>query len=204
MATKKRSRRRQKKDLIDLFRDDYPLRIFDYERRLRPLLASALLRAGVTAIAFYGIGFGLGYFSWLRGMLEDTAFFKLVWILMIPATVAALLVWLLMKNRFEYPLRQEIAGRILTNEEGEAPLWCFAPVLAELAPNDSASRQLLQCLRQGRRDEVAPEEYCQLVQTIDGLLASSGERSLSLETLSEIEANLASAAGKSGRTNTST
>ncbi len=193
MATKKRSRRRQKKDLIERFQADYPAHIFNYEKRLRPLLASALLRAGLTAIAFYGIGFGLGYFSWLRGMLVDAAFFKLVWILMIPATVAALLVWILMKNRAEYPLRQEINSRMASSEAGDSPLGCFLPLFEALDPNDVVSRQVMKNLRQGNLEKVSPEEYCQLVLSVERLLSDSGERALSFDVLDEIENNLAEA-----------
>jgi len=191
MATKRRSRRRLKKAVADGFRERFPTEVFDYQRRLRPRLASALLRAGLTAIVAYGIGFGLGYFSWLRGMIGDTAFFKLVWILMIPATVAAPLVWLILKNRSEYPLRQEIRSRIEDYETGDAPLWCYAPIVQALAPNEHATRQVLQASRTGRIEAIAPEDYCQAVLTIGRLFDESGERALDLESLSEVESNLA-------------
>ncbi len=194
MATKRRSRRRLKKSVVERFREDFPLAVFDYDRRLRPRLASALLRAGLTAIAAYGIGFGLGYFSWLRGMIDDGAFFKLVWILMIPATVAALLVWLILRNRYEYPLRREILERIRDREHGGTPLWCYAPVVQSLAPNDHATREVLRASRQERADGVGPEDYCQAVQAIDRLFADSGDRALGVDVLAEVEANLSRAA----------
>ena len=199
MATKKRSRRRLKKGVVEGLRERYPAAVFDYERRLRPRLASALMRAGLTAIVAYGVGFGLGYFSWLRGMVTDTAFFKLVWILMIPATVAALLVWLILKNRAEYPLRQEILTRIRDRETGDAPLWCYAPVVQALAPNEHGVREILLASREGRIDDIVPEDYCRAVLTLERLLDESGERALAIDVLSEIETNLSCAAAEAAK-----
>lgn len=190
MAARSRSRRRLKKACGERFRADFPREVFDYERRLRPRLAGALMRAGVTAIAAYGIGFGLGYFAWLRHTISDQAFFKLVWIFMIPSTVAALFIWLILKNRAEYPLRQEILTRMRDREQGDAPLWCYAPIVQALAPNDHALRQVLLDSREGRYEAIAPEDYCRTVLEIGRLLDESGERALASEVLAEVEDNL--------------
>lgn len=190
MAEKPRSRRRLQKDILARFESTYNVDDFNFKRRLQPLMASALLRAALTALAFYSIGFGLGYFSWLRSMIDDTVFMKLVWILMIPSTVAALMVWLIMKNRFEYPVRKEFNDRIRAIEGDNGMLWRYGPVMAQLAANDVDTKSLIAASQKGDFAAMAPDDYCPAVLRIHETLKGMGEQSLRLEAAAEIADNL--------------
>lgn len=193
MAEKPKSRRRLQKDILARFEETYDLEAFKFRRRLQPLMASALLRAALTAIAFYSIGFGMGYFSWLRAMINDTVFMKLVWILMIPSTVAALMVWLIMKNRLEFPVRQELNERIRTIEGEDGMLWRYGPIMAQLAANDLDTKSLIMASRQGDFAAMAPDDYCPAVLRIHETLSGAGEQSLRLDTAAEVAENLENA-----------
>lgn len=190
MAEKPRSRRRLQKDILTSFEATYDLEAFKFRRRLQPLMATALLRAALTAIACYSIGFGLGYFSWLRAMINDSVFMKVVWILMIPSTVAALVVWLIMKNRLEYPIRQELNDRIRAIEGENGMLWRYGPVMAQLAVNDLDTKTLITASRQGDFAAMAPDDYCPAVLRIHETLSGAGEQSLRLEIAAEVAENL--------------
>ena len=195
MAEKPKSRRRLQKDILTRFEATYDLDVFNFRRRLQPLMASALLRAALTAIAFYSIGFGLGYFSWLRAMINDSVFMKVVWILMIPSTVAALVVWLIMKNRFEFPVRQELNERIRIIEGEDGMLWRYGPVMAQLAADDLDTKSLVTASRQGDFPAMAPDDYCPAVLRIHETLSGAGEQSLRLDTAAEVAENLENAPG---------
>jgi len=190
VAEKPRSRRRLQKDILTSFEATYDLEAFKFRRRLQPLMATALLRAALTAIACYSIGFGLGYFSWLRAMINDSVFMKVVWILMIPSTVAALVVWLIMKNRLEYPIRQELNDRIRAIEGENGMLWRYGPVMAQLAVNDLDTKTLITASRQGDFAAMAPDDYCPAVLRIHETLSGAGEQSLRLEIAAEVAENL--------------
>ncbi len=190
MAEKPKSRRRLQKDILASFEATYDLEAFRFRRRLQPLMASALLRAALTAIIFYSLGFGLGYFSWLRAMINDTVFFKLVWILMIPSTVAALVVWLIMKNRFEYPIRRELNDQIRSIEGNDGMLWRYGPIMDQLAATDLDTKTLVAASRQGDFSAMAPDDYCPAVLRIHETLSGAGEQSLRMDIAAEVAENL--------------
>ncbi len=186
MAEKPKSRRRLQREILARFEEIYDVSKLDFQRRLKPLLATALVRAGLTSIAFYGIGFGLGYFSWLRGMIDNATFMKLVWILMIPSTVAALMVWLIMKNRLEFPLRESINDEIKRIEGSDGMLWRFGPAMAQLAVSDLDTRSLIKASREGDFKTMAPEDYGPAVLRIHATLSAQGAHVLSRDLAVEI------------------
>jgi len=109
---------------------------------------------------------------------------------MIPSTVAALVVWLIMKNRFEYPIRKDLNDRIRAIEGEGGMLWRYGPVMAQLAANDLDTRSLVAASRQCDFAAMAPDDYCPAVLRIHETLSGAGEQSLHRETAAEVAENL--------------
>ncbi len=190
MAGRKKGRRRSKRELVRQFAQTFDLQRLDYRRRIRPAGGKAKLYGVLAAFMIYSAGFGVGYYGWHNQAVAYEAFAKLVWLLMIPATVIGVFCWLLARNRLEYPIRRDISEYMRALEAADGLLWRYAPLLAELCPDNYACKEVMALSREGRLADIAPEDYCRAVHDLHQALASSTSRAVSAETSEELARNL--------------
>lgn len=168
---------------MDLDRLDYPL-------RTRPIRGQAIMRGVTSAVVVYGIAFALGYYGWAQGAVSHDQFSDFVWIMMVPASAVGALAGLISKNRLEYPVREDIKGYIRELEGGGGWLWRYGPLLEAVAPGDAVQQSLIRHSREGRIEELTPEDYPRVVRRIEVAIGASTDPAVTEDVLGEVEQNL--------------
>lgn len=190
MATKNRSNKRHtKKQLIQRLEKTFDIKSLDYEKRLKPVKGKSLFVGVGIASLIYGAGFLLGFYALNNQTINNQMFVKMTWYLIVPATMAGMVVWMLIRNKLEFQLREELKIYIKKKEGEKGLLWRFSPIFSVLAPNDSTSKLVCQQSRDGKQDEIAPDDYTKSIQQLHQLLIKGDKHSLPEEALIEIESN---------------
>jgi len=190
MAEKKKNRRQIKKEILGHFEQTFDVPRLDYEARARPIRNKTKLVGVLAAGIIYGLGFAVGLFGWKSGAVDAAIFSKLVWIMMVPATVVGFVSWMIVSNRREYPIREEVNGYIRQIEGEEGVLWRYAPILSEVRPDDHVSKRVLQRSQEKSFSRIAPEDYGVAVTEIHAILGNSSTNPLSVEVVEEVAQNL--------------
>ncbi len=190
MAEKKKNRRQIKKEIQAEFEKTFDVARLDYEKRAKPIRDKTKLFGVLGAGIVYGLGFAVGMFGLQSGAVDATVFSKLVWVMMIPATVVGFVTWLIVSNRREYPLREEVTRYIRDIEGDEGMLWRYAPVLSEFKPDEHILKRVLQRSQEKRFDKISPEDYGNAVTEIHAILENSAEVPLSRDTVEAVSQNL--------------
>ncbi len=190
MAEKKKNRRQVKKEIFGHFEQYFDVPRLDYEKRVKPLRNKTKLSGVLAAGIVYGVGFSIGLFGWKSGAVDVTVFSKLVWIMMVPATVAGFVTWMMVSNRREYPVRKEVNAYIDKIEGEEGMIWRYAPILSEFRPDDHVSKRVLQRSQDKNFTKIDPEDYGKAVLAIHAILGNSSTHPLSIEVAEEVVANL--------------
>jgi len=185
----KKGRRRFKRNLLKQFEETFDLQRLDYKKRVRPVNGKAKLYGVLAAFLLYSAGFGVGYYGWSNDFVGEEVFAKLVWLLMVPASVVGAFVWLLARNRMEYPIRRDITEYMKSLEGTRGLLWRYAPVLAELCPDNLKCKEVMARSEECRFTAIAPEDYCQAVHDLHQALRDSGSRALDEAAMRELEEN---------------
>lgn len=189
MAVSK-GRRRFKKSLQRQFARQFDLERLDYRCLVRPARGKALLWGVLAAFVVYSAGFAIGYYGWQQQVVDYALFARLVWLLMLPATVVGIFSWLLVRNRLEYPLRQELKAYIAALEGKHGLLWRYGPLFAALAPNDLLSKQVVELSRQGRLKDCSLEDYIATAKALAELLHEGECNALAPSLCQEVQENL--------------
>lgn len=194
MAEKKKNRRQIKKEIQGEFERTFDVPRLDYEKRAKPIRDKTKLFGVLAAGIVYGLGFAIGMSGLQSGAVDDKVFSKLVWVMMIPATVVGFVAWMIISNRREYPMREDVTGYIREIEGEEGVLWRYAPILSEFKPDDHISKRVLQRSEEKLFSKISPEDYGKAVTEIHAILEDSSDNPLSQETVDAVAQNLARAA----------
>lgn len=187
----KTSKRKSKKILADFFEARCRVTDFDIRADLRRINGGSRLKGVFAALLIYGMGFAIAWYAWSSGMVDDTMFYKSSWVVLLPATVVGLLVWMLTHNREENFMRQRLMAAI-RNLEGEGGfLWRFAPLLSWARPDDYDTKSVVNLSREGKTDSVEPEEYAAAVLVVNEILQNMNVRPVAGDVLQEVEVNIA-------------
>ncbi len=194
MAEKKKNRRQIKKEIQGEFERTFDVPRLDYEKRAKPIRDKTKLFGVLAAGIVYGLGFAIGISGLQSGAVDDKVFSKLVWVMMIPATVVGFVAWMIISNRREYPMREDVTGYIREIEGEEGALWRYAPILSEFKPDDHISKRVLQRSEEKLFSKISPEDYGKAVTEIHAILEASSDNPISQETVDAVAHNLARAA----------
>ena len=189
MAQKKH-KRRYKRDLLKQLEATFDLERLDYQKKTRPVQGKSILFGVVAAFLVYSLGFAAGYTGWQNQVVDYAMFAKMVWLMMIPASVIGVVTWLLVKNRLEYPIRCEMRDYIRALEGERGLLWRYLPLLNELEPDNLVCKEMMARSSEGKLDDLAPEDYGRAVRELIAMLRESGSKAISPETMEEVEKNL--------------
>lgn len=166
-------RRQARKVIHAHFERHFDLARLDYERAVRPARGKSRLFGVAAASILYLLGFGGGYLGYSSGTVSPEAFGKLVWILMIPASVLGAVVWLISGVRFEYAVRQRIRQDVAELEKDGGLLWRYGPLLRHTPLKGVEVEAALAQSHNGQGSEIDPQDYCSLVDAISAALADS-------------------------------
>ena len=186
----KHSKRKLRKNIVHQIEESFDLQRLNYQLRTKPVRNKSKLAGALVALFVYGLGFTGGYYSWQRQIMDYEVFAKLVWILMIPATIVGMAAWLLISNRREYRIRQDIQSYIRELEGEHGLLWRYSPILSELKPDEFLCKTMMLASREKNFAQMSPEDYSQAVIIFYDIVKQSGKRQISPETATEVRQNL--------------
>lgn len=187
-----KGRRQARKTIQSHFEQHFDLARLDYDRLCRPARGKSRLYGVGAASVLYLLGFTGGYFGYSSGTVNPEAFGKLVWILMIPASVVGGVVWMISGVRLEYNVRQTLRVYVATLESGEGLLWRYGPLLQNVPVKGVEVEPAVALSRAGKGSEIDPQDYCTLVSAISVVLTDS-RNLLPADTVEAVAANLGAA-----------
>lgn len=190
MATKKRQVR---KAALDWIEKRVELDQLNYQRVMRKARGTAKLIGVGVATGLYGLGFAGGFTGMQNGYVTGEGFAKLVWMLIIPASVVGSLAWMIFDGRLCYPLRRTMANYVAKVEAEDGFLWRFGPLLLNSPAKELkriAIADAIQLSRNRRGGEIDPEDYAAMMQFIYRLLTGSDADKLSTDVAQQLESNL--------------
>ena len=188
MSGKQQTKRSSRKNVMRSFEEHINLDRLQYKARVKPGKAIAKIKGLLTAGIIYGLGFGLTVMSYNRGAIDETFMAKVVFIIMIPATVIGIFVFLITANRREFPIREDIRAHVRDFEGDDGYLWRFEPLLNSLELKKIDIEWLIKHSREGKLVEMAPEDICDTLIALSERLQGNSQGSG--KALQEVEANL--------------
>lgn len=188
-----KGRRQARKIIHSHFEQHFDLARLDYDRLIRPARGKSRLFGVGAASVLYLLGFGGGYIGFTSGTVTPEAFGKLVWILMIPASVLGGVVWLISGVRFEFGVRQGIRQYLGALEQGGGLLWRYGPLLQRTPIKGIEVETAFALSHNGQGGEIDPQDYCSLVGAISAALADS-RNPLPADIVETVAANLGAGA----------
>ena len=192
MAARDRQPRRLRREVVGRFEQGFDFTRLDYDRRVRPLRGKAIIYSVVLAAAVYLLGFSLGYYAWQQHSVDTALFTKLVWVLMVPATVIGAFAWLIAANRLEYPVREDIRRYIGEREVDAGYVWRYEPLFRLLLSDNRTVERLLLQVREGVTG-IDPEDYARSIYLLRGRLQQDGHNTLTTDIAMQVYNNLADA-----------
>lgn len=159
MAKQSKGKRSPKKELMRRFEREFDLHRLNYPARVKMVRPKSMLIGFITAGGLYSIGFGLSYAAMASNNLPLESFAKMVWMMMIPTTIAGFFAWQLSKNRMEYPIRVDITSYISELEAKKGLLWRFSPLIDLFDDTPLEVKKALSWSQEGRTDKLDVEEY---------------------------------------------
>lgn len=173
MSNKQSSKRSSRKQVLRAIQERFDLERLDYARRIKPGKDMAKVTGLILAALVYLSGFGLALYSRSQGMIDDNFLNKIAWIFMIPASVVGMFAYLITSNRREFPIREDIRAHVREFEGETGFLWRFEPVLGQLQLKKIDIEWLLTASREGRLEEMAPEDICATVRALPEALQNA-------------------------------
>ena len=192
VAGRDKQPRRLRREVVNRFEQGFDFGRLDYDRRVKPLRGKAIIYGILVAAAVYLAGFSLGYYGWQRQAVDYALFARLVWVLMVPATVIGALVWLIAMNRLEYPIREDIRRYISEREVDAGYLWRFEPLFRLLLSDNKTVKRLLLQVQEGVT-EIDPGDYARSLFLLRERLQQDSRNTLSTEVATQVYNNLVDA-----------
>ncbi|NOX43824.1 MAG: hypothetical protein GXP19_08860 [Gammaproteobacteria bacterium] len=189
MAKKEKSRRRIKKDMLEYLENAYDLTQLDYAKRIKPKKDIAKIYGLVTAFVVYAIGFAGGYYGWTFNNVSFEIFIKISWVLMLPASVAGVVTWMLSFNRLENRVRHDFFVIIKNIESEYGLIWRFKPLMSTFDPQNVAAKKVIAQSEAGEFNEIDVEVYADAVHVLFSGVQGKGGEKLSNETADEVVEN---------------
>lgn len=197
MASKTKTKRNVRKEVIRLFEKSLDVEKLNYKKRSQQIKPKSMLVGIAVAFGLYAVGFMAAYMAMGNNILPLEGFAKLVWILIIPTTVLGLFAWQLSKNRMEYPLRQEILAYMSNVEDKGGLIWKFSPLMDIVGIEDTDTKKALAKSREGKVEELAVEDYTDAVSKLYQVLMNSDNRNFSTSMAESVLENFGKLEAKS-------
>jgi hypothetical protein len=190
MSSKQQPKRQSRKNILRDFEDRVDLTRLDYNKRVKPGKGIAKVTGLIFASGVYMAAFGLAFYSWKLGRIDDAFLNKISWIIMVPASVVGVFAFLISSNRREFPIREDIRAHVRQLEGEQGYLWRYESVLKQMTLKKINIDALIDASRQNLLVEMAPEDICATLQALHEALQGDSPLA-SGAALNEIEQNLA-------------
>lgn len=174
MANKDKNPRRLRREVINRFQQGFDFERLEYDRRVKPLRGKAIMIGVLLAGGIYLTGFSLGYYGWQQHAVSYELFAKLVWLMMVPSTAVGAFAWLIVTNRLEFTVREDIRRYIAEREKEGGFVWRFGPLFEALLPENGTAQRLLQQSAE-EPAKMDPEDYARSVSLLRQQLQQDGQ-----------------------------
>ncbi len=190
MGAKGKSRRHTRKGVIRSLETEYDFARLDYKRLTHPGKGKSKLVGVAAASVVYLLGFSAAYSGWSSGIVPDETFAKIVWILMVPASVVGGVTWMIIDSRLEYPVRRTMAEYVEDLESKGGLLWRYGPLLELIKVKRVNITGAIESSREGRGSEIDPQDYAAILNTLRKELTSNEGLPITGEISKRLEENL--------------
>lgn len=176
MAAK--SKRKIKRSIIQQFERKFDLDRLDFKKRIAPAKHKPKLHGVIAAAVVYGVLLLLGNIGVSNGAIDQETLAKMSWIIMVPSSAIGIFVYMLMSNRRQYDVIQEMKAYIALIEKDGGLFWRFEPIVELLLPDNGLAKQMVKGSRQGDMEQLYPEDYGISVHKLYDALCNTGNREI--------------------------
>ncbi len=187
MATK--SKRKIKRSIIQQFEKKFDLERLDFKKRIAPAKHKPKLTGVIAAAIVYGVLFLLGNIGVSNGAIDQETLAKMSWIIMVPSSAIGIFVYMLVSNRRQYDVIQEMKAYIALIEKDGGLFWRFEPLVKLLLPDNGLAEQMVEGSRNRDMEQLYPEDYGISVHKLYDAIVNSGNREIPEEVETELLAN---------------
>ncbi len=176
MAAK--SRRKIKRWAIQQFDRKFDLDRLDFNKRMAPARHKPKLTGIISAAVVYGVLLLLGNIGVNNGAIDHETLAKMSWVIMVPSSAIGIFVYMLLSNRRQYDVIQDMKAYIAFIEKDGGLFWRFEPLVQLLLPDDGLAAQMITGSRDGDMEQLYPEDYGNSVHKLYNALGNSGNREI--------------------------
>lgn len=157
-------KRNIRKEIKKQFNQHFDLTQLNYQSRVRPVRGKALLYGALSAGGLYISIYAAAYVGWSKNVIPMDVLAKMVWIMMIPTTILGFLVWQIMRNRLEYPIRNQMRKYIEKIEtDANGLLWRYAPLWEKFDGTTSTLKRAISQSEAANVEKIDIEDYAESV-----------------------------------------
>ncbi|MDH5229808.1 MAG: hypothetical protein OEZ58_11925 [Gammaproteobacteria bacterium] len=190
MSGSRSDKRAAKKEIRKHFEKIFDIKTFDYPQLIKPIKGKALIYGFVSAGGIYILAYGLAYFAFSSNILPLEALAKLVWIMMIPSTVLGFLMWIITRNRLEYPIRQQIRAHMDNLESNQGQLWRFKPVWDHFDGHNMDVKKAFTASETHQCDKLDIEDYTLAITSVHQIFQNYDAKDFSSDLAQKVVDNL--------------
>ena len=187
MASK--SRRKIKRWSIQQLERKFDLNRLDFDKRMAPARHKPKLTGVIAAALVYAVLLILGNIGVGNGAIDEETLAKMSWVIMVPSSAIGVFVYMLVSNRRQYDVIQDMKAYIALIEKDGGLFWRFEPIVRLLLPEDSLAEQMVEGSRQGDMERLYPEDYGKSLHKLYQALCNSGNREIPEEIEAALNAN---------------
>ena len=186
-----KSRRKIKRWAIQQFDREFDLDRLDFTKRMAPARHKPKLTGVIAAAVVYGVLLLLGNIGVSNGAIDQETLAKMSWVIMVPSSAIGIFVYMLVSNRRQYDVIQDMKAYITLIEKDGGLFWRFEPIVQLLLPDDGLAAQMVAGSRNGDIEQLYPEDYGNSVHKLYDALSNTGNREIPEEVENALTENFA-------------
>jgi len=173
-----KSRRKIKRWTMQQFDKEFDLARLDFKKRMAPARHKPKLLGVITAAMVYSILLLLGNIGASNGAIDQETLAKMSWVIMVPSSAIGIFVYMLISNRRQYDVIQDMKAHIALIEKDGGLFWRFEPLVQLLLPDNGLAAQMVAGSRASDMEQLYPEDYGISVHKLHEALANTGNREI--------------------------
>lgn len=173
-----KSRRKIKRWTMQQFNREFDLARLDFKKRMAPARHKPKLIGVITAAMVYSALLLLGNIGVSNGAIDHETLAKMSWVIMVPSSAVGIFVYMLISNRRQYDVIQDMKAYIALIEKDGGLFWRFEPLVQLLLPDNGLAAQMVAGSRAGDMEQLYPEDYGISVHKLHDALTNTGNREI--------------------------
>lgn len=178
MKGSRNSRRKIKRWTLQQFDKAFDLTRLDFNKRMAPARHKPKLTGVIAAAIIYGVLLMLGNIGISNGAIDQETLAKMSWVIMVPSSAIGIFVYMLVSNRRQYDVLQDMKAYIALIEKDGGLFWRFEPLVQLLLPDNGLAAQMVEGSRVGDMNQLYPEDYGLSVHALYKALGDTGNREI--------------------------